>query len=406
MVDRKKRATRLRRIQAEDALRETEAKYRSIFENATEGMFQTTPEGRLLNVNPALARMVGFQSPQEMIAEITDLGRQTYVSPKRRDELKRLLEAQHAVHRFEAECYRKDGTRFWVSVTGHAVRGAKGEVLYYEGSLQDITERVRAREALDRSREELERLVRERTAQLEAANQSLRAEIEDRQRLERQVLQSIEREQQRVGQDLHDGLCQLLTGIKFKTSSLEVELRNKGLAEANEARALENLVNQAIRQGYGLARGLNPVKLPVFGLNSALCELAEGVEAAFHMRCVCELAPGLTVEDQCVANHLYRIAQEAIHNAVKHGKAKVVTVALSEEHGTITLTVTDDGLGFSSDSDAQPGMGLPNMKARAGMIGAVLEIRSGKPAGTAVRCSLASGQGRIGTLDHGAKAET
>ena len=214
----------LQRINVADALGEAEAKYRSIFENATEGIFQTTPDGRYMSANPALARMFGYTSAEEMVSQITDIERQTYVSRKRRDELKRLLESQTMVRGFEAERRRKDGSKFWISINGRVVRNAEGAVLYYEGTNHDITEIVRAREALERGREELERLVRERTAQLEQANQNLRAEMEDRQRLERQVLQSIEREQQRIGQDLHDGLCQLLTGIKFKTSSLEAEL--------------------------------------------------------------------------------------------------------------------------------------------------------------------------------------
>ena len=380
----------MQRIRVAEALRETEAKYRSIFENASEGIFQTTPHGRYLSANPALARMFGYASPGQMISQVTDIERQTYVSPKRRSELKRLLERNDAVHGFEAERRRRDGSTFWISINGHAVRDASGAVLYYEGTNQDITEIVCAREALSRTREELERLVRERTAQLEAANQSLRTEMLDRQRLERQVLQSIEREQQRIGQDLHDGLCQLLTGIKFKTSSLEAELKKRGLPEAGDARSVEQLVNQAIRQSYGLARGLNPVKLPVHGLSFALTELAEGFEAAFHLRCVCEAASSVTIEDQSVANHLYRIAQEAIHNAIKHGRPKAITVALSETNGRVALTVKDDGAGFAMHVANPIGMGLPNMNARARMIGATLEIGPGENGGTIVTCTLAS----------------
>ena len=123
---------------------------------------------------------------------------------------------------------RKDGSVFWISVDGHAVRDETGAVLYYEGTNRDVTERVLAREALARNREELERIVHERTAQLEAVNESLRNEMADRQRLERQVFESVEREQERIGQDLHDGLCQLLAGIKFKVASLRNELEQQG----------------------------------------------------------------------------------------------------------------------------------------------------------------------------------
>ncbi len=378
----------LQRIKVSDALREAEAKYRSIFENATEGIFQTTPDGRYLSANPALARMFGYASGAEMISMVKDIERETYASPEKRNELKRLLETEPIVRGFEAERCRKDGSTFWISINGHVVRDPSGAVLYYEGTNQDITEIVRAREALLRNRQELERLVSERTAELEKVNQNLRAEMEDRHRLEQQVLQSIEREQQRIGQDLHDGLCQLLTGIKFKTSSLEAELGKRGMSEAREAKAIEDLVNQAIRQSYGLARGLNPVKLPVHGLHSALAELAQGFEAAFNLRCVCELSGAPSFEDQTVANHLYRIAQEAIHNAVKHGRAKEIIVSLRKQDKHVALTVSDNGVGFSAEAEARNGMGLPNMLARARMIGASLEIHPGGKGGTVVLCLL------------------
>jgi len=252
----------------------------------------------------------------------------------------------------------------------------------------DALERIKVTEALGQSHEELERIVHERTAQLEAANQSLRAEMADRKRLERQVLENVEREQERIGQDLHDGLCQLLAGIKFKAASLEAELRQKGLPEVEEMRDIEGLVNQAIRQGYGLARGLNPVKLPGHGMASALQELAAGVEAAFDVKCVCDFRMPVAIDDQTAANHLYRIAQEAIHNAIKHGKAKAITISLSQPEGQIILAVMDDGAGFAPNADRRTGMGLQNMKARAGMIGASLEIRAGESGGAVVTCKL------------------
>jgi PAS domain S-box-containing protein len=378
----------LERIKVTEALREAEAKYRGIFENATEGIFQTTREGRYLSANPALARMFGYESCEEMIASVTDIGRQTYVVPAQREQLKRLLERQHSVQRFEAQRYRKDGSVFWISVDGHAIRDASGAVMYYEGTNHDITEIVQAREALARSHEELERLVRERTAQLEAANQSLRSEMADRQRLERQVLESVEREQERIGQDLHDGLCQLLAGIKFKAASLRAELEQKGLREVVETRDIEELANEAIRQGYGLARGLNPVKLPGHGLTLAMKELVASVEAAFGVHCVCECRAPVAIHDQTVANHLYRIAQEAIHNAIKHGKAREIAVTLCEQAGELALGIKDDGVGFPPQTDRKTGMGLQNMKARARMIGAVLEVRAGEPRGAEVSCLL------------------
>jgi PAS domain S-box-containing protein len=135
----------------EEALRQAEEKYRSIFENAVEGIFQTTPEGRYISVNPALARMYGYDSPEELMASVNDIGHLLYVNPERRTEFKRLIEAQGFVERFEYEVYRKDGSRIWVSENARAARDASGAVIYYEGTVQDITERKRAEE---RSREQ------------------------------------------------------------------------------------------------------------------------------------------------------------------------------------------------------------------------------------------------------------
>ena len=130
-----------------------ERKYRDIFENAGEGIFQSTPDGHYLTANPALARMHGFDSPEELIQSCRDISREIYVQPERREEFKRLLEERGVVRGFEHETFRKDGTRVWVSVNARAVRDEAGKVLYYEGAVQDITERKEAAEALRESEE-------------------------------------------------------------------------------------------------------------------------------------------------------------------------------------------------------------------------------------------------------------
>ena len=209
--------------------------------------------------------------------------------------------------------------------------------------------------------------------------------------LERGILNAVEQEQKRMGRDLHDGLCQLLTATKFKMTLLEHKLARKSLVEASEARALETEINQAIEQAHGLAQGLNPVKLVARGLMSALEELAASVETAFQVRCVCSFPKPVPVRDHTVANHLYRIAQEAIQNAVKHGKPKTIRIALKELARSVELRVEDDGVGFPRQPRRRTaGMGVQNMQARAGIIGASLDIRPGKQGGTLVTCRLRS----------------
>ncbi|MFA5180249.1 MAG: PAS domain S-box protein [Syntrophales bacterium] len=141
------------RKKAEEALRQTEAKYRNIIENATEGIFQTTHDGRYLSVNPALLRMFGFNSPDEMMKAVTDIGRQLYVNPEDRERFKYSMAEQGFVKEFEAQLYRKDKSIIWTSINAHIVYDSNGSILYYEGTFQDITERKRTEDALRESKE-------------------------------------------------------------------------------------------------------------------------------------------------------------------------------------------------------------------------------------------------------------
>ncbi|MBD2308119.1 PAS domain S-box protein [Chroococcidiopsis sp. FACHB-1243] len=134
------------RQRAEEALRQAETKYRSIFENAIEGIFQTTPDGRYLTANPMLAKIYGYSSPAELMANISDLGQQLYVNPNRRTEFIRLLQQHDTVAGFESQVYRQDGQAIWIAEQARIVRDDKGKPLYYEGIVEDITERKHAEE--------------------------------------------------------------------------------------------------------------------------------------------------------------------------------------------------------------------------------------------------------------------
>ena len=140
-------------------LQKAEEKYRSIFENATEGIFQATPEGRYITANPALARIFGYSSPEILMNEITDIGKQLYVEPMRRDDLVALMHREDILSDFESQVNRRDGSVIWISENIRTVRDAKGELLYYEGSVTDITERKQSEVALRLARKRAELLL-------------------------------------------------------------------------------------------------------------------------------------------------------------------------------------------------------------------------------------------------------
>ncbi|MBD2743461.1 PAS domain S-box protein [Coleofasciculus sp. FACHB-1120] len=147
------------RKQVEGALRQAEERYRSIFENAVEGIFQTTPDGRFINANPALARLYGYSSPEELIANVTSVERQLYVDPNRRTEFIAAMQKYDSVSRFESQIYRQDGSTIWILETARTVKNSQGRILYYEGTVQDITNRKVAEEALRYQQEQSELLL-------------------------------------------------------------------------------------------------------------------------------------------------------------------------------------------------------------------------------------------------------
>ena len=224
---------------------------------------------------------------------------------------------------------------------------------------------------------------------LQSVADALAAAIE-RRVLEEELLKASSREQQRIGQDLHDSLCQQLAGIEFQNSVLVQQLSKKPEAQAEAARIGE-LIRNATKQARALARGLSPVEIEPNGLMAALNNLAINATNLFRVQCSFECPQPVLLENRTSATHLYRIAQEAIGNAVKHGQAKTVVIILKRVDGELILTVKDDGVGFSQDGRAIEGMGLRIMEYRADMIGAMLRIDSLKGEGTTVACRLRLG---------------
>jgi PAS domain S-box-containing protein len=213
-------------------------------------------------------------------------------------------------------------------------------------------------------------------------------DITDREELEKALLNISAREQRRIGQDLHDGLGQHLTGIAFMAKAHEAKLAEKRISDAADAAKIVRLVNEAIHKTRELARGLLPVLSDAQGLMSALQLWAAEVEDLFGISCRFECETAVLIHDDAMATHLYHIAQESVNNALKHGHARNILLRLTAEKGRGTLLVQDDGAGITEDRGNGQGMGLHIMKYRAGMIHGTLEITPGSVKGTTVTCTF------------------
>ncbi len=209
----------------------------------------------------------------------------------------------------------------------------------------------------------------------------------ERRRAEKELLEAAAREQQRIGQDLHDGLGQQLAGIELLTHVLEEDLEDVSPDLAAKASKITSLVRESITQTRQLARGLSPVQVEADGLMAALEQLAAGIRGVFPVSCEFTCDKPVLFPDNQVATHLYRIAQEAANNAIKHGKADEVRISLSETTGHRVLEIRDNGRGFAPDKDAY-GLGLRIMRRRAAFIGGDLEILPARPRGTRVVCTI------------------
>jgi PAS domain S-box-containing protein len=213
-------------------------------------------------------------------------------------------------------------------------------------------------------------------------------DITEREQLEKAILNISAREQRRIGQDLHDGLGQHLTGIAFMAKVHEARLAEKQLDETADAAKLVRLVNEAIHKARELARGLLPVVADEHGLMSALQLWAAEVEDIFSVPCRFQCDTPVLIQDDGIATNVYHIAQEAVHNAIKHGHPSSILIRLTAEHGRGTLLVKDDGSGIAKVREHSQGMGLHIMNYRAGMIGGTLEVRPDQIRGTTITCTF------------------
>lgn len=331
------------------ALRDGEARLRAILETAVEGIITIDGRGIIESANPAAEKIFGYPAAEIIGKNVSAL----MPSPYREAHdgyLANYLRTGHAkiigIGR-EVVGRRKDGSIFPMDLSVSEVRLANRRM--FTGFVRDITERKR---------------------------------------LEREILEASNREQRRIGQDLHDGLSQQLAGIELMCGVLEQKLAAKARAEADRAGEIARHVREAIAHTRRLARGLSPVQLEANGLMSALQELAANVERMFMIECRFQCDEPILVQNNAAATHLYRIAQEAINNAIKHGKAKKILITFRPMGDKHCLLISNDGVRFPSETKQSQGMGLRIMEYRAGEIGATLQIHGGDGPGTTVTCAF------------------
>jgi PAS domain S-box-containing protein len=321
-----------------------ELRYRSMFDAVADAVLLLDPEETIFDANPAAWKMYAC-TREELIGQ----SMRSFLAPEGHALLDAAFEALARQQPFLAEtvAVRRDGTTF------------EGELRLSPFSFYS----------------ERHVLV-------------LLRDITERKRLEKEILEVSGREQRRIGRDLHDGLGQQLAAIGFRMADLERALEEEQSLEAEQAAELGDMIRQAMNHARALAHGLNPMNLEDQDFDEALRELTEKVARHFKVTCIFTCPHPIPFKDRNAALHVYRILQEALNNAIRHGKATRIEVTLEHYDQAMTLTVRDNGAGFVPPPKTHQGMGLHIMDYRARMINGNFEIKADAAGGTLVRCSF------------------
>lgn len=223
-------------------------------------------------------------------------------------------------------------------------------------------------------------------ATVEERTQVLRLEMEERERLEHEILDLSERERQSFGQELHDAVCQELAGTAIAGQMLTKKLQAKGIEEAGDAGEVTDMIFRSLTKARNVARGFFTAGFDALGLADALRETVTHAEEQSGMRCEFNWQENLSISDEEVVMHFFRIAQEAIRNTLKHSGATCLRVSLENVHGAVQLTIEDNGKGFSGSGRSRRGLGLRIMAYRASLIGGSLKLEKGLEGGARIVC--------------------
>ncbi|MCX5905536.1 MAG: PAS domain S-box protein, partial [Proteobacteria bacterium] len=334
------------RKRAEEALRESNEALMALIEASPLAIVSIAAGQTVKMWNPAAERMFGWKAEEV-------LGRPLpFVPPDKQRDVQSMIDRViqgNIFTDFEIRCNKRDGAPIELTISSAPLRDESGAISGIMAVIHDTT-----------------------------VNR----------RLIQEIIEISGREQIRIGQDIHDGLSQHLTGIAFLSKVLEQKLAAKTSDETVHAKEITRLMNQAIEMTRGLARGLSPVALGEDGLLLSLRELADTVARLFNISCLFHGDGSVVISSTTTATHLFRIAQEAVNNAVKHGQARTIIISLASNHERTVLTIDDDGVGLALPPDRGKGMGLHIMSYRARMIGASLSVEARTGGGTVVNCAL------------------
>lgn len=363
----------------------------AIVESSDDAIISKTLDGIMTSWNRGAERIFGYTEPEAIGKSIL------LIIPEERraeeDDVVARLRRGEKIDHFETERLAKDGRRVSISLTVSPVRNAQGDIVGASKVARDITERKLAEQELRRAHEQLESRVRERTAELAVANESLRLEMGERQRAEQARLQLLSRfvfaqedERRRIAREMHDQLGQQLTALKLNLETLKARtLEVPELCEYLDS--LETVAQQLGRDIDFLIWELRPTVLDDIGLPAALIHYVRnwskhtGIPARLHTRGPTDSR--LTSE---IETTFYRLAQEALNNVAKHARAAGVEVILERDSGYVALIIEDNGVGFDPEdaTNVKHGLGLVGMRERAALVGATFQIESAPGKGTTI----------------------
>jgi two-component system CheB/CheR fusion protein len=329
-------------------VRESEENLRALIEGVTDSAIcMLDPTGHIVQWNSAAQKIQGY-AESEILHKHFDL---FYPARQRaEDRANQSLASAARAGRFEDEGWRlrKDGSPFWASVIITPLFDEQSSPRGFAHVARDITEVKR---------------------------------------LEKEVIEISEKEQRRIGQDLHDGLGQELTGLAFLSQNITRRLADQSRPEASEMARISGMINLTIEQTRDLAKGLSPVDWGADGLVAALENLSSRIRELYGISCEFRRGRAVAIESHVAAVHLYRIAQEALSNAARHSNASTIWISIEGTDGNVVLTIEDNGSGIPTTNPSGKGMGLHLMPYRARIIGAGFEIKPRPGGGTIIKTS-------------------